>query len=124
MAEHILETKIKACKNAKEKYKLKNKEFEKIECPFSYSVDGLDIEVLSVKGNDKDILEIQLNVEKDGVILDVNAPFLFQNPPVKIPNGTFRKEIVYEEKQDVENTEVNITEALKQFVLDTIKTQI
>lgn len=124
MTEHILETNIKACKTAKEKQELKNREFKKIKTPFMYAVDGLDIEILSIKDGEKETLEVQLNVFKNGEIINVNAPFLFKNPPVKVPNGTFRKELVDGEEKDIENTGLNILEALKRFVLDTIKTQL
>lgn len=124
MKEHALEAKIKNAKNHKEKWRMKNAEFEKLEFPLSYSVDGLDIEILSARGDTKDLLEIQLNVFRDGEILNVNAPFLFQNPPVKVPNGKKKKEKVGEEDVEIDETEVNIKEALKQFVLDTVKTQI
>jgi len=106
MAEHILVTNIRGAKSVREKWQIKNTEFEKLSFPMKYSVDGIDIEILSAKGNKKDILEVQLNVLKNGETMDVNAPFLFQNPPV-----------MHDEKIDMEA-------ALKVFVLDTIKTQI
>jgi len=78
MAEHILVTNIREAKSVQEKWQIKNTEFEKLSFPVKYSVDGLDIEILSVKGNKKNLLEVQLNVLKKGKIMDVNAPFLFQ----------------------------------------------
>ena len=106
MAEQTLGARIKTAKSVKDKWRIKNTEFNKLSFPISFSKEGLDIEVVSAWGNSEDLLEIQLNVLRNGKIVDVNAPFLFQNPPV------------------IHNEKLNITEALKAFVLDTIKTQI
>ena len=124
MISHILTTKIKEASSLSKKWQSKNTEFEKLSFPLRYSTDGLDINILSAKETPNNLLKVQLTVRKNKKTLNVNAPFYFQNPPVKVPNGTFKKKEINGEIRDIELYEINILEAMKAFVLDAIKTQL
>lgn len=73
------------------------------------------------KRQDNDLLEFNLEVRKNGVLVQVDNPFLIKNPPVMIPDGT-----VYETEYDgmimpLPNLEYNPKKALQQSIISTLK---
>lgn len=62
--------------------------------------------------------------EKNNKRLKVNNPLCFQNPPVKVPDGTKRIEIdELGMEREVDNFKEDAEEALKEIVLQTIEVQ-
>lgn len=104
----------------REKWKYKNKLHEGVEFPISYNYKGYNIIIVSADENERDLLEVFLVVRKDGKRIKVPQPFVYQNPPIKASNGTWRKIMINEKEEEIENTEVNIKESLKQIVGHTV----
>lgn len=88
-----------------------------------FSLRGIDVRVINLtRVGEK--LKIDLTAEKDGEQLDLDTPYWFVNPPVKVPNGKYHKELINGEERDVENFEVNPERALKEIIVQTIEMQI
>lgn len=65
--------------------------------------------------------ECQVRAEKDGESLPLDNPYRFINPPIKVPDGTWRKEwVTGGEVIDVENEHEDIEEALRTMVYDAV----
>jgi len=118
-SKHALETKLGTL-GFDDRCKEKIKEFKKILFPIDYNYAGIGISIKAVK-------EILINgiptlqVDVQALGRKLRSPYYYINPPVKIGNGTFRKENDGEIELDIENTEVNLLEALKQFVGQTVE---
>lgn len=90
----------------------------------AFTKNGMSINILNVE-KDNNRLKVECEVTQDGKITPyVGADCLyFVNPPIKVPDGTYRKEVDPETKEehDLENTIENPAEALKQIVADTLR---
>ena len=62
-------------------------------------------------------MDFRARVAATGELLPMDNPYRFVNPPVKVPNGTWR---VLADSTEVENTEENVRSAMKRIVLDAI----
>ena len=121
---HKLEKTIRECKSLKEKQECKCKEFCKIKTPLQYQYEGVDITIMSITKDDKGLLTINPIASKDGVEIKLNTPYKFQNPPVKIKDGTKRKEMMEGKEVELDNFKVDLEGALKEFVGQVVLTQI
>ena len=100
----------------KDRAKEKVKELVKIGKK-SFNKNGYDIEIVEIRLKD-DLLKVVVEVKKnENIITGIETEYLYKNPPLKISNGTYR----IENEIDIENFEVNIEEALKSIVAQTVK---
>lgn len=63
-------------------------------------------------------LRVFVTAKKDGNDIDFDGDMIFLNPPVKVPNGTYRTETIDGEDIDIANCEEDVTTALKEIVND------
>ena len=88
-----------------------------------FSLRGIDVRVINLTRVDER-LKVDLTAEKDGEPLELDTPYWFVNPPVKVPTGKFHKELREGKEVDTANFEVNLEEALKEIIVQTIELQI
>lgn len=62
-------------------------------------------------------MDFRARVAATGALLPMDNPYRFVNPPVKVPNGTWRIET---DGAEIENTEENVREAMKRMILDAV----
>lgn len=82
---------------------------------YSFQRNGIRF-TLSNWSYDNGVFSVHVTASDDNGALPTDNPYGFVNPPIKVPNGTFR----VEDGQEVENTEENPLEALKQMVYDAV----
>ena len=82
--------------------------------------NNVEIEILFHEYKDG-IFSCVVEVKKDGKIVKVNNPFNFYNPPLKVHDGTFRKEGNIDVQNFVESPADAIREILFQAILPKIK---
>lgn len=120
-----LELRLKSLDKTDDFHKEKNKEFFKIKLPMEYSYEGIDLKIIACQ--ESIVLgEIALIVDVSVPSLDYSHSFNFINPPVKVHNGTYRKEIIPGTSKliDMKNFKVDILEALKEIVGQAIVLEI
>jgi hypothetical protein len=102
---------------------LKNVIFPKKNDNEIFSYKGIDFELANesvVDGNYK----VYVYAKKDGEKLRVDNPLFFQNPPFKVPDGTFHKETLPTgEIIDVKNFKEDPEAALKEIIYQTVASQ-
>lgn len=90
----------------------------------AFTKNGMSINILNVE-EDNNRLKVECEVTQDGKITPyVGADCLyFVNPPIKVPDGTYRKEVsdITGEEYDVENTVEDPAKALKEIIADTLR---
>lgn len=83
----------------------------------AFSYNGIDIRITRApRVNEKGQFEVWLEASRDGVPLPVDNPYLFVNPPTKVPDGTWRREEIDGEERDVRNMREDAAEAFRQMV--------
>ena len=87
-----------------------------------FSLRGIDVRIINLT-RVGERLKVDLTAEKDGKKLKLDTPYWYVNPPVKVPTGKFHKELIDDEEVDVANFEVNLEEALKEIIVQTIELQ-
>ena len=121
---NMLEKKIKSAKSLEEKQKFKVTEFKKLKLPISYTYEGIDIEIVGIREGRKGVLEIYPKASIGGVSKQLGTPYQFMNPPIKVKDGTKRKEKDPEGKEiEVDNHKVDLLGAIKEFVGQVVVTQ-
>lgn len=106
--------------SATERAEMKVEEFSKCALP-TFMAFGHDITVTEIHDGG-DCLSVTVLATKDGKNVELNNPFIFKNPPILVPDGTFR-EVIGEDgsvqkisnfKEDLDQSLVTmITEALR-----------
>jgi len=109
-------------KDPKEMKKEKAKEIHKVS--LTSIVDG-DVEITILNKTLKETgVTFNIAVKQNGLDVDLKDfnPFTIVNPPLMVPDGTFRKEMVTPTKEmDVENTKEDPEEALRQILIQTVR---
>lgn len=88
--------------------------------PPPYAYEDLQITIHSNKVFPDGRLEVIASAFRNGKPVFVDNPLYYLNPPIKAPNGTWRKETIEGIEADLENFDDNPEEALKQIVGQTI----
>jgi|SRR5690606_15572237 len=88
----------------------------------SFKKDGISVEINYIVRVD-DMVSVDFFAYRNGERLNVSTPYMFKNPPIKIPTGKYHKELVNGEEVDVANFEENPEEVLKEIIIQTILLQ-
>ena len=114
-------------KKAKERAVEKVKAYQSVNTPIEYQYDGLRI-VIERIGKEGDLLKVFASATKDSSAVTLNNPYLFKNPPVLVPDGTWHKEKRKVGKKEVEtdmpNWKCHLKECLKEILGQVISQQI
>jgi len=108
-------------KPAKQRARLKALEFRKLPRQHSFVRGDFIIEITSLSSFG-DSISMNIQATKNGQNVLLSNPFIFHNPPVKVPDGTYH--IAQDERGEdfeVSNFKEDVDEALKQLVYETIK---
>ena len=107
---------FKAKELAKQKFdRVNDIDFEK---------DNIKIKIETLTYTTSGAVEAIISAKRDGKELRVNNPYLFYNPPLKVPDGTKKIEILKDGTEIlVDNFEVNPKKALEEIIIQTIKSQ-
>lgn len=110
-------------KSAKQKARLKALEFSKL--PRQHSFVRGDF-IIQISGLSSFEGSISMNVQatKNGQNVLLSNPFIFHNPPILVPDGTYRMKMFDDKEGQVDNFKEDIQEALYQMVHEAIKTTI
>ena len=114
-------------KNTQEKHHIKTDEHCTTK-PFNFSMNGFQIKVKEISkeitGKERGLLKVVVEVKKNGTPVFVDNPLYFFNPPITIPDGT--KSLVQgnaefgEKMIEVDNYKVDVKEAMKRIIFDTV----
>ncbi len=110
-------------KPANEKALIKAQELSKAKLPKKFSLNGFDIEIISLPIELNGNLNVSIRAWKNGKELFIDNPLIYQNPPIMVPDGTYHKVInpmtgVEEEKS---NFVEDLEQALKEIIVDTVR---
>lgn len=82
-----------------------------------FSYNGIDITITAGPDVQNGVLVVEIQASRDGTPLPVDNPYLFVNPPTKVPDGTWRRETDdLGEERDVPNMREDPGEAFRQIV--------
>ena len=91
-----------------------------------FTLRGIDVEILEIRQSGA-LLYAEISAEKDGKKLVVDNPLWFKNPPIKVPTGKFHRRVadfgLGNEEMDIENTVVDVNEALKEILTQVVELQ-
>jgi hypothetical protein len=106
---------------------IRAQELNKLQPGASFILDGIEVQLLApIRMNDEGTgvqFRLRARVVTTGVFLPMDNPYRFLNPPVKIPNGTWRKVATDIGEVELENMEENPMAAMKRIVLDAVLTR-
>jgi len=112
-------------KDPEEIKKEKAKEFHKVS--LTSIVDGdVEITILNKKLKETGV-EFIIAVKQNGLDVDLKDfnPFTIVNPPLMVPDGTFRKEMINgpdgQKEIEIENMKEDSEESLKQILVQTVR---
>ncbi len=81
---------------------------------------GYKIEIISKEEVDG-LLKVVVRAESNGKALKLNNPYMFKNPPIKVPDGTKRTETIEGVDVELDNFKIDPEAALKEIILQTIE---
>lgn len=81
-----------------------------------FSYNDIDIEITRGPEVVDGVLRVELRASRDGKPLPVDNPYLFVNPPTKVPDGTWRKETVDGKERDIPNMREDPGEAFRVMI--------
>lgn len=83
-----------------------------------------DVEILEQPKEKNGYLFISVKAKKSNVDMVINNPLIFKNPPIMVPDGTVHQEFRASigAMIDVDNYVEDPVEALKQIIVDTLRT--
>ena len=87
-----------------------------------FTLRGIDVRINNLS-KESDLLRVDVTAWKDGEKLKVDNPYWFKNPPVKVPNGKFHRELIEGEEFDMPNMEYNPEAALQEILVQTLELQ-
>lgn len=70
------------------------------------------------------VLEVLVSVTRDGVRLPIDGHLRFVNPPIMVPDGTFRNETQRGKEYQVPNFVENPRAALREMILGAVIPQV
>lgn len=89
-----------------------------------FSLRGIDVRVIALN-RIGERLKVDLTAERDGVPLVLDTPYWFVNPPVKVPNGKYHKELDEDGvERDVANFKFDPAATLEEIIVQTIESQL
>lgn len=111
-----------------EKHEIKTGAFLKLITPIKYTYNKIDITIerLYSKGS---LLVVECSAKKDNIDITLNGPFLYRNPPILIPDGTYSTTTIIgedgkENEIQIANFKEDIEGSLKEFVGQTVESQL
>lgn len=116
--------------DSKQRQKEKAARIKKVlPAPFEFEDTGINIKIKEAEVktiNGCDCLDLIIEAKQNGEILNIDNHLRYFNPPVKIPNGTYHRELdeTTKEELDISNFEYNPKEAIKQCIIHTLNGQI
>lgn len=107
-------------KNALERAEIKARELSRVPKIKSFKVGDLAVEILKSEANGRDLV-LELKVMRGKKEVPVDNPFIFRNPPIMVPDGTYREEVEDGETVRKANFKEDAQAAIKSIIADTLR---
>lgn len=103
---------------------LKAQAMASLPVPITFTLNNLLVTITDLSV-DRGALRVDLQATRNGRSVSINLPYLYQNPPINVHDGTYHKGKSLEgEDIDVRNYVEDLNASLISIVTDTLKGQI